>query len=87
MYRGHPPAGDRRVTWQSVTAGFVLNVLVVAILVAVSYPLATGTVIVTGIGLYAARGLFDGVRRRATYERTLQFCRAGLCLRLELSVG
>lgn len=83
MYEPFPPEVDRRVTWQSVTAGVLLNLAVLALLVAVSYPVATGAVFAIGTGLYAARR----VLRRVDYERTLEFCRGGVCLRLELAVG
>ena len=83
MYGGPRPRGDREVTWRSVTAGFLLNVAFLAVLVALSYPVAAGAVVVTGLGLYAGRRAL----RRVDYERTLQFCRGGVCLRLELAVG
>ena len=83
MFGAPPPTGDRRVTWQSVTAGVVLNAAFLAILVAVSHPVATGLVLAAGGGLYALRGVLG----RLTYERTLAVCRPGVCVQVQLRVG
>lgn len=83
MYGGPPPRGDREVTWQSVTAGVVLNAAFLAIMVAVSHPVAAGAVVAIGVGLYAAREAIQ----RATYERTVQVCRPGLCFRFQVRLG
>ena len=83
MYGGPRPRGDREVTWRSVTAGFLLNVAFLAVLVAISHPVATGAVVATGLGLYAVREAIQ----RATYERTVQVCRPGICFRFQVRLG
>jgi len=76
-------AADRRASWRSIAAGFVLIAAVFAALVAVSHPVAAGVVLAIVVGSYALVSALP----RTSVDRTVQVCRPRVCLQFRLRVG